>query len=54
MQVQQRNSPSRGFDLTDDVMNRLLGLEASGWKSTILAETVACGDPVHAIYDVLR
>lgn len=42
------------FDLNSAVANRLLELQAAGWKNKIPAKTVACGDGVQAIYDVLR
>lgn len=38
--------PITEFDLNNAVRNRLLELEASGWKGKIPAKTVACGPGV--------
>ena len=47
-------TPIAEFDLNNVVLNRLLELQAAGWKNKIPAKTVACGPGVQAIYDVLR
>ena len=46
--------PIEEFDLNNAVLNRLMELQAAGWKNKIPAKTVACGPGVQAIYDVLR
>ena len=48
------STPIAEFDLNNDVLNRLMELQAAGWKNKIPAKTVACGSGAQAIYGVLR
>ena len=46
--------PVASFDVNNEVRNRLLELQASGWKREIPARTVACGEGDFPLWEVLR
>ena len=48
------DSPVVSFDVNNEVLNRLLELQARGWKRKIPARTVACGEGDFRLWTVLR
>ena len=48
------DSPVASFDVNNEVLNRLLELQARGWKRKIPARTVACGEGDFRLWTVLR